>query len=196
MREWAFRFLADRMDQEYLKEFFLLRAGVTDAATECLQVVMPDGESIEHCEGGTSHHYFEYANEALEQLALADPIAAQVLGHRNLYEDPDASEAYFLRAAALSGKPGPIIDYLGLYGGLLGEPGSDKLLNEEAALRGYTLAIAVNRIGYPLLISRHYRRALEDHGVSEARIAAAEVETNQILEQMEQTRTALIGGNL
>lgn len=196
MREWAFRFLANRQDSAFLQEFFLLRRGSSDDGTNCLQVAMPDGQLIDHCDERSAHDYFNYDSASLEQLALADAVAAQVLGHRYLYVDPVAAETYFLRAVALSGKPGPIVHYLGLRTGLESDPETGQFLSEKAALRAYTLAVVVEKVGYPLLIARNYRSVLEERGVSADAIRAAEAESREVMEWLEETRNALIGGNL
>ena len=196
MREWAFRFLANRQDSAFLQEFFLLRGGAGEDRTDCLQVAMPDGQLIDHCDERSAHVYFSYDSASLAQLALADPVAAQVLGHRNLYVDPVVAESHFLRATALSGKPGPIVDYLGLRTGLQSDPETGELLSEKTALRAYALAVVVEKIGYPMLIARNYRIVLEERGVSAEAIGAAEAESMEIMEWLEKTRNALIGGNL
>jgi len=54
------------------------------------------------------HEYYSFSNEALEQLAYSDAMAAQVLGENLAKTDPEKSVSMFIRAASLSGKSAPI----------------------------------------------------------------------------------------
>lgn len=196
MADWAFRFLADRRDPEFVEQFFVLHDDESLAVEECFEVALPDGRLDQYCDNANTHPFFTYDDEPLEQLALVDPLAAQVLGHRRLTEDPATAEQYFIRASALSGKPGPLLTYISMNQGLLGHPDSDALLSEETGLRNYTLAVVAQRIGYPLLIARDYRRVLEEHGVRQEAIEAAEAASADVFRQMDEVRNTSIGGNL
>ena len=54
------------------------------------------------------HEYYSFSNEALEQLAYGDAMAAQVLGENLAKADPKKSVAMFIHAASISGKSAPL----------------------------------------------------------------------------------------
>ena len=55
------------------------------------------------------HEYYSFSNEALEELAYGDALAAQVLAENLAKSDPKKSVAIFIHAAAISGKTGPLL---------------------------------------------------------------------------------------
>ncbi len=54
------------------------------------------------------HDYFSMNKEDVAELAYADPVAALVMGRTE--NAPEQQFNYYLRASALSGKPGPLLD--------------------------------------------------------------------------------------
>ena len=69
------------------------------------------GFEIERCETlreRPSHPYTQLDDEALQTLAEADAAAALVMGMREVGDD-EARNRWYLRAAALSGKSGPVM---------------------------------------------------------------------------------------
>lgn len=193
MADWAYRFLADPEDPEFFEEFFLLRNTDGIAFEQCFDVFLSDGRVEQACEEFGVHEFFEYDMDLLSQLALSDPAAAQVLGYRYLQREPSRAEDYFLRAVALSGKPGPIVDYLSTRQDLVLDPATGELLDSAATLHGLTLATVVDRIGYPLILANSYKEILERYGVSKEEIEKAEAGSDDVIEHMERTRTSSVG---
>lgn len=56
------------------------------------------------------HEYYSFSNDALEQLAYADPLPALIMSERLSLQDPIKSLGYAVRSAAVSGKVGPILN--------------------------------------------------------------------------------------
>ncbi len=149
--------------------------------------------AAQFCNEESIHEYFSYSTQALKQLAVADAAAAEVLGFRLLLENPALSESYVIRAAALSGKPGPLVEYLLLRQDFATDPGTRQLRDVDAALHGLTIATVVDRIGYPLLLADSYVSTLREFGVSDEDISAAREASEEILAAMAETRTQVFG---
>ncbi len=194
MQDWAVRFLMDPTDDAFAERFMLLRTAAK-ISNDCYDVTLPDGQSSKWCGDEPPDDYFLFDTAGLEQLAVVDATAAQVLGYRLRMDDPARAEHYFLRAAALSQKPGPVIDYLNLRLDLMMDPATGRLLNEDKALHGLALAHLVDRIGYPFFYAPAYERLLVESGATPEALAAARESANQLFEELERTRQNAIGGD-
>ncbi|MEM6708588.1 MAG: hypothetical protein AAF648_07355 [Pseudomonadota bacterium] len=93
-----------------------------------------------------SHPYFGYPTESLEALAGADPAANFVLGTRS--DNETVRFNYMLRAAALSGKAGPLLTMWDSLGGHRG-PGQGS--DEEQMKKRYVVARLGQRMGFTTL---------------------------------------------
>lgn len=168
-------------DTEFVQAFYLLREQSRVDQSLCYETVFEDGSSAQNCPEPTSHPYLYFSNYDLKQLVSQDADANQILGQRLLYTEPTAAEQYFIQAAKLSGKPGPLIDLLNNGSYLSFDPTNGKLSNVEKSLRALTLAAAIDDIGYAFYLKNDFESELKKSGVANGAIQAAKDDYINIL---------------
>lgn len=89
-----------------------------------------------------THPYLSYPTESLIALSEGDPVASAVLASRAT--DEDTAFTFALRAAALSGKAGPLLRLLPFAGGALDAQG---LESKDALAKRFVLTSLGQRLG-------------------------------------------------
>ncbi len=92
------------------------------------------------------HPYFGYSDATLKALADSDAAAAQILGFKLLTTNAAAARTRYLQAATLSGKAGPLVEYLAID---VPRVASGQLAELSHAQWHYAIALLVDFIGFP-----------------------------------------------
>jgi len=110
--------------------------------------------------------YANYTLAELESLAVVSAEAAVMLARRT--QSTDEAERLYERAVVLSGKPGPLVEWMHLrdLGGIEHYNG---VLNVDKALLGYEVALIQARFPYARQANKksvyYYERLLADAGI-------------------------------
>jgi len=110
--------------------------------------------------------YANYTTAELESLAVVSAEAAVMLARRT--QSTDEAERLYERAVVLSGKPGPLVEWMHLrdVGGIEHYNG---VLNVDKALLGYEVALIQARFPYARQANKksvyYYERLLADAGI-------------------------------
>lgn len=132
------------------------------------------------------HPYERYSDAELRSLAETSPEAAVILARRS--QDEGEAEAYYERAVALSGKPGPLEEWM-LHrnlGGLVHIGGS---LDVDKAKLGYEIYLTTSRLGYGADAAAEYERMLVEANID---LAPIQARANERFERLTDTREALV----
>ncbi len=132
------------------------------------------------------HPYEQYSVAELRSLAETSPEAAVILARRS----PDASEAeiYYERAVALSGKPGPLMEWMSRrsVGGMVHVGG---VLDVDKAKLGYEIYLTASRLGHGADIAAKYEQALVEAGVD---LSPVQLRAGERFERLTDLRQALV----
>lgn len=134
-----------------------------------------DGCDLHEVEGGQPvcwnewgyDPYLGYGLDTLEAMAETDAPAAAALALR--LGDRETSLYYALRAATLSGRPGPLVRFLSSRN----EPADDPDRHRRQLLESYVLALLIDDMGYPYRHSTTWAYSLRREGLSSQEIDAA-----------------------
>ncbi len=108
------------------------------------------------------HPYEAYSDDELRSLAQSSPEAAVILARRQ--PDAASSEVYYEQAVALSGRPGPLEEWM-LQRNLGGLIRHDGALDVDNAIIGYEIYLTTDRFGYGSSAMVEYERSLLEVGV-------------------------------
>ena len=110
----------------------------------------------------SDHPYESYSDAELIALSESSPEAAVILARR--VSDPQESAEFYEKAVVLSGKPGPLEEWMYQKdkGGLEWRNG---LLDVEKAKVGYGVYAITSRLGYGEKALQEYKHALVEAGV-------------------------------
>ncbi len=123
---------------------------------------MQQGQEICRRMKVADHPYERYSDDELRSLALSSPEASIILARR--LEDDAASERYYERAVALSGRPGPLAEWM-LQRNLGGLVRHDGVLDIDKAALGYEIYLTTSRLGYGADAVAEFERVLSEEGV-------------------------------
>lgn len=136
-----------------------------------------------------AHPFEQFENHELESLALSSPEAAVVLARR--LPDPAAAERYYEQAVALSGRPGPLLEWMTRTGTGGLEFYGDQL-DVGKAMLGYEIYLVMTAF-------EHGRQAADDYA---GMLAGAGVDLEPIrqragerLERLRRLRLSLLGSD-
>ncbi len=169
-------------DPRFQERFFVLpRHGVSDSEG-CAKITMQ--EDTHACWNDYHYHpYFAYDVSALRQLAESDAAAAAVLALKLQSVSPDETLFFKLRAAQLSGKPGPLVSYLQTHRTYFDDQMS-KILNVDETLELYAIALVVDSMGYPYIQTTERAALLNHYGISNYLQEKAEANSERILAEL------------
>ena len=144
-------------------------------------------EVICRTERVAAHPFEKLANHELESLALSFPEAAVLLARRS--SDPAVSERYYEQAVALSGRPGPLLEWMRQTGiGGLEFNGGD--LDVGKAMLGYEIYLVTQAFDHGGPAVDGYADALAGSGVA---LAPIHQRASERLERLRQLRMSLLG---
>jgi len=152
------------------------------------EVCRPQGaEVICRTERVAAHPFETFGNHELESLALSFPEAAVLLARRS--NDPAVSERYYEQAVALSGRPGPLLEWMGQtgLGGLEFRGGH---LDVGKATLGYEIYLVMTAFDHGAHAADGYADALIDAGVE---LAPIRQRASERLERLHRLRMSLLG---
>lgn len=132
------------------------------------------------------HPYEQYSDGELRSLAETSPEAAVILARRS--PDDSEAEAYYERAVALSGKPGPLEEWM-LHRNLGGLVHIDGSLDVGKAKMGYEIYLTTSRLGYGVEAVAEYERVLIE---AEIDLAPIRSRANERFERLTETREAIV----
>ena len=135
------------------------------------------------------HPYEEYSDEELLSLVTSSPEAAVILARRVV--DASESRIFYEHAVALSGRPGPLEEWM-LHrntGGLIRMNGE---LDVERAIVGYEIYLTTARLNYGSDALREYERILIEQGIDLEPIKQRAAVT---YEELTDLRKTLVGMN-
>lgn len=133
------------------------------------------------------HPYEAYTDEELESLALSVPEAAVILARRS--EDDSVSSGYYEQAVALSGKAGPLEEWM-IHRDLGGLETINGELNVEKASLGYEIYLTTSALGYGSDILSEYEEKLTAAGID---LAPIQEKAQLRLTRINELRTSLVG---
>ncbi|MEM8685388.1 MAG: hypothetical protein AAGF72_18345 [Pseudomonadota bacterium] len=133
------------------------------------------------------HPFEKYADHELESLAVSFPEAAVLLARRS--SDPAVSERYYEQAVALSGRPGPLLEWMQQRrtGGL---EFVDSALDLEKAALGYEIYLTTSAFEHGAHAAGDYASALQQAGVD---LAPIQRRAEERLHRLQRLRVALVG---
>ena len=146
-----------------------------------------DGDEVCRRVKTGDHPYEVYSDGELAALAESSPEAAIILARRII--DTEASARLYERAVALSGRPGPLEEWMYRKdtGGLEWRNG---VLNVDKAKVGYGVYAITQRLGYGESTLQEYRDILFRAGVDVDALDAEAEERFATLSQLRQDLTA------
>ena len=136
------------------------------------------------------HDYYDHDTATLEQLSQHDAVAAQVLGQRLIHTDPERSWDLHFRAAALSGKPGPLVDLIALR---FTSTHTDSPDDIARIYKRVLVGQVAERLGYPIDISSSFMELLREHVFGSNLDARIDGEVDQLIAALNHQRAELIG---
>ena len=136
---------------------YLLQPG--EYADECEFI---NGDEVCHRVKISDHPYEQYSNSELESLATVSPEAAVILARR--LQDNSESEKYYERAVVLSGKPGPLSEWM-MHRNIGGLSRRNGVLDIPKAELGYEIYLTMEALGYPAGSSDEFAQALKEEGI-------------------------------
>ena len=143
--------------------------------------------------GRSRHVYYDYDNETLAVLAAQDAAAAQILGQRLIHIDPDQSWDLHFRAAALSGKPGPLVDLIALrFTSTQANSPEDIYRIHQRILVGRV----AERLGYPIDVSSSFVELLRQHVSAKDLDGQIATEVDHLVAGLDAQRRELTGSPL
>ena len=132
------------------------------------------------------HPYEQYSDAELRSLAQTSPEAAVILARRS--QDDSEAEAYYERAVALSGKPGPLVEWM-LHRNLGGLVRIGGALDVDKATLGYEIYLTTSRLGYGADAAAEYERILVEANID---LAPVRARANERFERLTDAREALV----
>lgn len=144
-------------DPSTLNESFVVLPGTYETVCRTL-----GGDEVCRRVKVADHPYEKYSSDELGALATTSPEAAIILARR--LEDDDSSERLYEQAVALSGRPGPLEEWM-LHrnvGGLVYVNGQ---LDVEKAIVGLEIYLTTARLGYAEDAVAEYVRVLRSENV-------------------------------
>ena len=140
-----------------------------------------------HVQVSEDHPYASYSDDELRSLATSSPEAALILARRLGFSEE--SEQWYERAVILSGKPGPLVEWLHSQsmGGL---QFSNDVLEVESATVGYEVLLVVAKFGDAKDAVAMFSKALTDAGVD---LAPIQARADQRFARLTQARQELVG---
>jgi hypothetical protein len=108
------------------------------------------------------HPYEKYSDDELKSLSLSSPEAAVILARRT--EDDSASIKYYERAVALSGKPGPLEEWM-MHRDTGGIVHINGLLDTEKAKIGFEIYLTIAALGGSDEPAKEYARLLSQNNI-------------------------------
>jgi hypothetical protein len=145
-----------------------------------------DGDEVCRRIKTDDHPYEVYSDEELASSAESSPEAAIILARR--ISDSEASARLYERAVALSGRPGPLEEwmYQKNTGGLEWRNG---VLDVDKAKVGYGVYAITGRLGYGENNLQEYRSVLSQAGVD---VDALDVEADEKFASLSELRMELL----
>ncbi len=134
-----------------------------------------------------AHPFEALGNHELESLALSFPEAAVLLARRST--DPAVSEHYYEQAVALSGRPGPLLEWMG-HTGVGGLEFHGGHLDVGKATLGYEIYLVMTAFDHGRQAADGYADALLDAGVE---LAPIRQRADERLERLHRLRLSLRG---
>jgi|GEM_PF-3070466 len=133
------------------------------------------------------HPYEAYSDVELAYMADTSPEAAVILARRT--ENPQVSARLYKKAVALSGKPGPLEEWMFQKntGGLVWQNG---VLDMEKAKVGYVVYTITGKLGYGATARQKYEEVLIQAGVD---IKALDAEASEKFRSLTELRRDLTG---
>ena len=153
-------------DPRFQERFYVLkRRGVSDTEP-CAKIQLT--EESHTCWNDYQYNpYFAYNSDTLRNLADTDALAAAVLALKlEAGKQREESLYYRLLSAQLSGKPGPLVQYLRTQSVSLG-PDGKSIVNLDHALEKFAVAVLVDQMGYPYMFAPELQRSMRRSGVSQ-----------------------------
>ena len=168
-----------------------------DTSADAMVVVPGSYETVCKMQGGREycrrvkvgdHPYEKYSDDQLRSLAESSPEAAVILARR--LPDDEQSESYYEKAVALSGRPGPLEEWM-LHRNLGGLVHVDGVLDVDKAILGYEIYLTTNRLGgYGASALPEYERVLLDANID---LAPVKDRAERRFARLTDARQAIVG---